>query len=167
VEFLLFLQFETFSASFNKICRRKGGIPFFQFETFSVSLNKTFPDAKVTYLTMFPRFVKECCDTHMTKDDVVVIDGIRRDVDKDIVDGIREQDRTAFIMQWWEVIGLDKDMTAEETSDMRVVDHDGVHLTSKANGNAALFICDRLLGLERTRMESGSTGGGVVKRARW
>jgi hypothetical protein len=116
---------------------------------------------------MFPRFVKECCDTHMTKDDVVVIDGIRRDVDKDIVDGIREQDRTASIMQWWEVIGLDKDMTAEETSDMKVVDHDGVHLTSKANGNAALFICDRLLGPARTRMESGSIGGGVVKRARW
>ncbi len=130
-------------------------------------IRKTFPDAKVTYLTMFPRFVKECCDTHMTKDDVVVIDGIRRDVDKDIVDGIREQDGTASIMQWWEVIGLERDMTAEETSDMRVVDHDGVHLTYKANGNAALYICDRFLGLERTRMESGSVGGGVVKRARW
>jgi hypothetical protein len=88
-------------------------------------------------------------------------------VDKDIVDGIREQDGMASIMQWWEVIGLERDMTAEETSDMRVVDHDGVHLTSKANGNAALFICDRFLGLERTRMESGSVGGGVVKRARW
>jgi hypothetical protein len=102
----------------------------------------------------------------MMKDDVVVIDGIRRDVDKDIVDGIREQDRTAAIIQWWEAIGLDKDMTAEETCDMKVVDHDGVHLTSKANGNAALFICDRLLEPVRARMESGF-GGGVVKRARW
>jgi hypothetical protein len=130
-------------------------------------VRKTFPDAEVTYLTMFPRFVVECCDTHMTKDDVVVIDGIRRDVDKDIVDGIREQDRTASILQWWEVIGLNKDMTADETRDMRVVDTDGVHLTPKANGNAALFICKRLSELERTRVESGSIGGGVVKRARW
>jgi hypothetical protein len=130
-------------------------------------VRKTFPEAEVTYLTMFPRFVVECCDTHMTKDDVVVIDGIRRDVDKDIVDGIREQDRTASILQWWEVIGLDKDMTAEETRDMRVVDSDGVHLTPKANGNAALFICKRLSEPERMRMESGSIGGGVVKRARW
>jgi hypothetical protein len=126
-----------------------------------------FPNADVTYLTMFPRFVVECCDTHMTKDDVVVIDGIRRDVDKDIVDGIREQDRTASILHWWEVIGLDKDMTAEETRDMRVVDSDGVHLTTKANGNAAVFICKRLMEPERTRMESSSIGGGVVKRARW
>jgi hypothetical protein len=97
----------------------------------------------------------------------VVIDGIRRDVDKDIVDGIREQDRTASILHWWEVIGLDKDMTADETRDMRVVDSDGVHLTTKANGNAAVFICKRLLEPERTRMESSSIGGGVVKRARW
>jgi hypothetical protein len=97
----------------------------------------------------------------------VVTDGIRRDIDKDIVDGIREQDRTASILQWWEVIGMDKDMTVEETRDMRVVDSDWVHLTSKANRNAAVFICKRLLEPERVRMESGLTGGGVMKKARW
>jgi hypothetical protein len=130
-------------------------------------IRKTFPEAEATYLTMFPRFVVECCDLHMTKDDVVVTDGIRRDIDKDIVDGIREQDRTASILQWWEVIGMNKDLTAEETSDMRLVDSDGVHLTLKANRDAAVFICKRLAEPERRRMESGSTGGGMMKRARW
>jgi hypothetical protein len=129
-------------------------------------IRDTFPGAEVTYLTMFPRFVVECCEQHMTKDDVVVTDGIRRDIDKDIVDGIREQDRTVSILQWWEVIGMDKDMRVEETRDMRVVDSDGVHLTSKANRNAAVFICKRLMEPERVRMESGSTGGGVMKKAR-
>jgi hypothetical protein len=130
-------------------------------------VRKTFPEADVTYMTMFPRFVVECCDTHMTRDDVVVTDGIRRDIDKDIVDGIQEQDRTASILQWWEVIGLKKDMTAEETRDLRVVDHDRVHLTKKANRDAAVFLCKRLVEPERTRLESGTAGGGMVKRARW
>jgi hypothetical protein len=62
---------------------------------------------------------------------------------------------------------MNKDMTAEETSDMRVVDNDGVHLTKKANRDAAVLICKRLVEPERTRMESGATGGGVMKRARW
>ncbi len=108
-----------------------------------MEIRETFPEAEVSYLTMFPRFVVECCDRHMTRDDVVVADGIRRDMDKDIVEGIREQYRTASVLQWWEVIGMDKDMTVEETRHMGVVDRDGEHLTPKANRNAAVIICNR------------------------
>jgi hypothetical protein len=46
---------------------------------------------------------------------VVVIDVIRRDVDKDIVDTIKEQDKTVMVLQWWEMLGLEGDMTVEET----------------------------------------------------
>jgi hypothetical protein len=98
----------------------------------------------------------------MTKDDVVVDDGIRRDMDKDIVEGIREQDRLASVIQWWEVLGMEKDMTVEKTRRISVVDKDGVHLTSKANRNAAFIICKRILKLDGVKAD-----GGEMTRARW
>jgi hypothetical protein len=51
----------------------------------------------------------------MTVDDVIVIDGIRRDVDEDIVDTIKEQDKTVMVLQWWEMLGLEGDISVEET----------------------------------------------------
>ncbi len=52
---------------------------------------------------------------------------------------------------------------------MGVVDKDGVHLTSKANRNAAVLICDRklMLKLEGVKVDGGELTSGVVKRARW
>jgi hypothetical protein len=49
-----------------------------------------------------------------------------------------------------------------------VVDKDGVHLTSKANRNAAVLICDRMLmlKLEGVKVDGGELTSGVVKRAR-
>ncbi len=130
-------------------------------------IRETFPETEVFYLMMFPRFVEECCDKHMTKDDVVVVDGIKRDMDKDIVEGIREQDRLASIIQWWEVFGMEKDMTVEETRHVGVVDKNGVHLMSKANRNAAVLICDGMLKLEGVNVDGEEMTSGVVKRARW
>ncbi len=48
------------------------------------------PEAEISYLTMFPRFVKVCCQDHMTEEDVCMMDGIRRDVDRDIKDVDRQ-----------------------------------------------------------------------------
>ncbi len=127
----------------------------------------TFPETEVFYLIMFPRFVEECFDKHMTKDGVVVVDSIRRDTDKDIVEGIMEQDRLASIIQWWEVLGMEKDMTVEDSRCAGVVDKDSVHLTSKTNRIAAVLICDRMLKLEGAEVDGGELTSGVVKRVRW
>ncbi len=45
----------------------------------------------VVYLTMLPRFVRECCKSHMTDEDVWLLDDVRRNVNKDI--GDRSSDR--------------------------------------------------------------------------
>jgi hypothetical protein len=40
---------------------------------------------KVIHLTMFPRFVEQCCKDHMTHEDVWLLDGIRRDVNREVL----------------------------------------------------------------------------------
>jgi hypothetical protein len=50
------------------------------------------PEAEVNYVTMFPRFVNECCSEHMNEEDVWVMDGIRRDVDRDIKEMLADND---------------------------------------------------------------------------
>ncbi len=45
----------------------------------------------VVHVTMFPRFVKECCRAHVADEDVWLLDGVRRDVNKEIVDRMTEK----------------------------------------------------------------------------
>jgi hypothetical protein len=47
---------------------------------------------RVVHLTMFPRFTRECCKGPMTDEDVWLLDGIRRDVDKEIMDRLSKMD---------------------------------------------------------------------------
>ncbi len=63
---------------------------------------------------MFPRHVKVCCDNHMTEDDVVVADSVRRDVDRDIVDSLVEGEKQVLVATWWDMLGQRKDMTVQE-----------------------------------------------------
>jgi hypothetical protein len=39
-----------------------------------------FPWAEVSYMTMFTRHVEPRCDSHMSAEDVLVMDSVRRDV---------------------------------------------------------------------------------------
>jgi hypothetical protein len=79
----------------------------------------------------------------MTPEDVWVTDGVRRDVDKDIVDMLGDGDDGVNVIEWWDVLGFETDMTVRETFEMRVVGTDGVHLTDRANRCAAVSLCDR------------------------
>ncbi len=63
---------------------------------------------------MFPRFVTECCDGHLSKDDVVVMAGIRRDEARDVMETVRKQDGSVNFLKWWEVLGFENDMTPEK-----------------------------------------------------
>ncbi len=102
-----------------------------------------FPWAEVSYLTMFPRHVEPCYQVHMSPEDVWVMDGVRRDVDKDIVDMLEDGDDGVNVIEWWDVLGFETDMTVRETFEMRVVGSDGVHRTDRANRCAAVSLCDR------------------------
>jgi hypothetical protein len=134
-------------------------------------VQQAFPMAEVTYMTIFPRHVEKCCEVHMTDDDLVLMDGIRREVDRDIVEVLREQDGTVRIAQWWEILGLGGDMTPDVTKMKGVVDKDGVHLTDHMNKVAASAIYHRCTGKRAWVREAvgrmASQHGGIVKKARW
>ncbi len=56
---------------------------------------------RVSYLMMFPGHVEPCCQEHMSTEDVWVMDGVRRDVDKDIVDMLGDEDGGVNVIDWW------------------------------------------------------------------
>ena len=105
-----------------------------------------FPWAEVSYLTMFPRHVTPCCDSHMTEEDTWVMDSVRRDVDRDIGDMLGDSDDGVTVLEWWDMLGLESDMTVRETRRLGVVCDDGVHLNERANRCAAVSLCSRLGG---------------------
>ena len=124
-----------------------------------------FPWADVVYVTIFPRHVDRCCNRHMTENDVIVADGIRREVDRDVRESLREVDGMVTVMEWWDLLGLAGDTTAREVQRMGIIGKDGVHLSVKANRVAAGSLCTRLMG--------ASACGGVLagadswKKTRW
>jgi glycine cleavage system aminomethyltransferase T len=82
----------------------------------------------------------------MTQEDVWVMDSVRRDVDRDIVDMLGDGDDGVSVIEWWDVLGFDKDMTVKEMQRMGFVGEDGVHLTCRANRCAAASLCIRYRG---------------------
>jgi hypothetical protein len=104
------------------------------------------PEAEINYLTMFPRFAKVCCHDHMTEEDVFMMDGVRRDVDRDIKEMLLDNDEGVGIVEWWDILGFDKDLTVTEIGRLNLIDRDGVHLTARANKCAAVSLCDRIRG---------------------
>jgi hypothetical protein len=127
-----------------------------------------FPETEVVYVTMFPRHVDRCCDRtdHMTDNDILIIDNLRRDVDRDIVDTLRDVDRRIRILEWWDILGLDSDKTATDVKRMRLVEDDGVHLTSRANRCAAVSLCTRVRENESELEDLRSEAGSYIKRPR-
>jgi hypothetical protein len=85
--------------------------------------------------------MEKCCGRtdHMTDNDTVIADNLRRDVDRDIVDTLRDADRRIRILEWWDILGLDSDKTVTDVKRMRLVEDDGVHLTSRANSRFLVY----------------------------
>jgi hypothetical protein len=61
--------------------------------TVVIEVRRVFPLTDISYVTMFPKHVEESCGRNMTRDDVVVMDLIRREVDKDVVDSCKRAGR--------------------------------------------------------------------------
>jgi hypothetical protein len=51
-------------------------------------------------LTVPPRFVKPCCREHMTDEDVWLLDGLRRDVNREIRDEVTERGLKVEVIEW-------------------------------------------------------------------
>jgi hypothetical protein len=114
-------------------------------------------EVRVMHITMFPRFVDVCCKEHMTEEDVWLLDGIRRDVNRETKDGVAENGYDVDMVDWWTLVGARNEMTVNEVRRGRIVDIDNVHLTCSVNRSAASVLLFRIL-------EKG--GGEMGKRRR-
>jgi hypothetical protein len=103
----------------------------------------------VVHVTMFPRFVKKCCRAHMADEDVWLLDGVRRDVNKEIVDIMTEKGLGVLTVERWTLLGARDEMTLGELRKMNCVGNDNVHLRDITNRNAAETLCHRLLEMGR------------------
>ncbi len=105
-----------------------------------------FPESLIVYVTMFPRHVEKCCEKegHMKTADIIGLDSVRRDVDRDVIEMLQDWDKDVKVVQWWDLLGLDKDKNVNEVRALRVIEGDGVHLTSRANRNTAVYLCRRV-----------------------
>jgi hypothetical protein len=108
--------------------------------------HELFPESVIVYLTMFPRHVERCCekDGHMKTSDTVGLDSVRRDVDRDVIEMLHDWGKDVKVVQWWDLLGLDTDKNVNEVRALRVIEGDGVHLTARANRNAAVLLCRRI-----------------------
>jgi hypothetical protein len=114
--------------------------------------HELFPESLIVYVTMFPRHVEKCCEKegHMKTADIIGLDSVRRDVDRDVIEMLHDLDKDIRVLQWWDILGLDKDKNVNEVRVLRVIEGDGVHLTSRVNRNAAVNLCRRVREMVRT-----------------
>jgi hypothetical protein len=131
-------------------------------------VNELFPETEIVSVTMFPRHVERCCDKteHMTDHDTVIMDNLRRDVDRDVVETLRDIQKKVRILEWWDVLGLDSDKTIHDVKRMRLIEGDGVHLSVRANRCAAVSLCHRQMETENEAEETMSATERCSKNAR-
>jgi hypothetical protein len=108
-----------------------------------IGAGELFPESEIVYVTMFPRHVERCCDSegHMTEEDVWVTDGVCRDIDQDVKEIVTDLGQRISVMEWWDMLGLEGEMSVKEVKRLRVVGMDGVHLTPRTNKVAAISLC--------------------------
>jgi hypothetical protein len=118
---------------------------------------------RVVMVTIPPRFVKPCCKEHMTDEDVWLLGGLRRDVNREIRDELTDRKLDVDIVEWWTLLGESDDLTITDIRKRDFLDSDNVHLKKRANGLAAEIMCTRLL--EKKGMgESGQGTSGKRRR---
>jgi hypothetical protein len=52
----------------------------------------------------------------MSPEDIWVMDSVRRDVDKDILDMLEDGDNGVNMIEWWDVLGSDSEENTENES---------------------------------------------------
>ncbi len=102
-------------------------------------------EVRVLHATMFPRFVERCCDDHMTDEDVWLFDGIRREVNREVKEGLIDSGVGVEMVDWWTMVGARNEMTVNEIRKCGMVDTDNVHLARRMNRSAAATLIHRLM----------------------
>jgi len=112
------------------------------------------PDTQVIYMTTFPRYLERCCDSpkHMTDEDPDSVNGFRRVVDREIVEELSGM-AGVEVVEWWKLMGWEKEGLVDEMKRKDEVGQDGVHLTKKACNFAAVSLIHRLAEKELMGME--------------
>lgn len=91
----------------------------------------------------------------MTGEDVWMMDSIRQDADRDIVERMCDGDECVSVLDRWNMLRFKSDMTVTETMRIDVVSDDGKHPTVIANRCAAISLSFRLRGeVTRWRLRS-------------
>jgi hypothetical protein len=109
-------------------------------------------EVRVVHVTMFPRFVEQCCRDHMTEEDVWLLDGIRRDVNRETKDMLLESGYDIEVVEWWTLTGARSELTVNEVKRSGLIDRDNVHLTKRTNRIAAVSLLNRLLERKESEM---------------
>jgi hypothetical protein len=117
---------------------------------------------RVVMVTIPPRFVKPCCKEHMTDEDVWLLDGLRRDVNREISDELTDRKLCVDIVEWWTLLGESDDLTITDIRKRDFLDNDNVHLKKRANTLAAEILCTRIL----ERRGAGESGPGTTGKRR-
>jgi hypothetical protein len=100
---------------------------------------------RVVVVTIPPRFVKPCCKEHMTDEDAWLLDGLRRDVNREINYELTDRKLGVDIVEWWMLLGESDDRTIMDIRKRDFLDNDNVHLKKRANTLAAEILCTRIL----------------------
>jgi hypothetical protein len=81
----------------------------------------------------------------MTDEDVWLLDGLRRDVNREIRDEVTDRKLKVDIVEWWTLLGENDDLTITDIRKRDFLDNDNVHLKKRANSLAAEVLCTRFL----------------------
>ncbi len=64
----------------------------------------------------------------MTDEDVWLLDGLRRDVNREIRDEVTERGLKVEVIEWWTILGEGDDLTISDIRKRDFLDSDNVHL---------------------------------------
>ena len=81
----------------------------------------------------------------MTEGDCQTMDSVRRDVDRDIMEELKDKNLEVSVLYWHRALKLESEGTLREVIGKKLLSDDGVHLTPSATRTAAVFLCHRLL----------------------
>jgi hypothetical protein len=94
-----------------------------------------------------------------TEEDVWLLDGLRRDVNREIRDKVTERGLKVEVIEWWTILGERDDLTISDIWKRDFLDSDNVHLKKQANNLAAGVLCTRLLAREGVSGSGAETTG--------
>ncbi len=83
------------------------------------------------------------------------MDGLRRDVNREIRDEVTECGLKVEVIEWWTILREREDLTISDIRKRDFLDSDNVHLKKRANSLSAGVLCTRLLARE------GASGSGA------